>query len=72
MQLMIYCFLLFFFEKLSEETTEQEKDSASAPKEEEASTSQDKTENTGIVYKPDWYQIPFCVWNIYCISESLL
>lgn len=42
-----------FFEKLSEETTEQEKDSASAPKEEEASTSQDKTENTGIVYKPD-------------------
>lgn len=43
----------FFFEKLSEETTEQEKDSASAPKEEEASTSQDKTENTGIVYKPD-------------------
>lgn len=53
MQLMIYCFLLFFLEKLSEETTEQEKDSASAPKEEEASTSQDKTENTGIVYKPD-------------------
>lgn len=43
----------FFFEKLSEETTEQEKDSASARKEEEASTSQDKTENTGIVYKPD-------------------
>lgn len=43
----------FFFEKLSEETTEQEKDSASAPKEEEASTSQDKTENTGIVYKSD-------------------
>lgn len=43
----------FFFENLSEETTEQEKDSASAPKEEEASTSQDKTENTGIVYKPD-------------------
>lgn len=49
MQLMIYCFLLFFFEKLSEETIEQEKDSASAPKEEDASTSQDKTENTGIV-----------------------
>lgn len=48
---MIYCFLSFGG-KLSEETTEQEKDSASGSKEEEASTSQEKTENTGTVYKP--------------------
>lgn len=52
MQLMIYCFLCFLG-KLSEETTEQEKNNASASKEEEASTSQEKTENTGTVLKPN-------------------